>query len=247
MVLPSHRALGLTNNLLIYLLRSVGPAVGGEEFWGESVTNHVFMQRAVLAAEGVFETGIELEIMPAVAYAKERSAPGRVSAVVVYFPGIDKPHDVCLPPVYEELMTEIYGRQNRKRALREGIAPLPEGGQTRLAHTYIAGAGVLRVNVLAAGRDVAEKVSALVRTYEEAGAEVFQVFLPLDKAYSGALTEALNGQGFFFGAVMHRWFDADGLLLQKLPRPTDYDGIHLYSDFAQRLLAFIIEDRRRVT
>lgn len=58
MVLPSHRALGLTNNLLIYLLRSVGPAVGGEEFWGESVTNHVHMQRASLAMEGVFETGI---------------------------------------------------------------------------------------------------------------------------------------------------------------------------------------------
>ncbi len=112
-----------------------------------------------------------------------------------------------------------------------------------MAHTYIAGAGVLRMTVRMAGEDVEGQVASLMSRYLDEGAEVFQVFLPLDKPYSGALTEAMRRQGFFFGAVLPRWFDADGLLLQKLVRPPDPDRIRLYSDFARELLAFIIGDR----
>jgi len=52
--------------------------------------------------------------------------------------------------------------------------------------------------------------------------------------------------GFFFFAVTPRWFDADGLLLQKPVKPTNYDEIHLDSDFSRDLLKFIIRDRVRV-
>jgi len=182
--------------------------------------------------------------MPAAAYEAERSASGRVSAVVMVAPPIkDKLHDVYLPTPYEEIMREIYGRGRWQRRLQVSGAPLPAGVQTRLAHTYIAGTGMLRLSVPAAGADVEGQVSSLLGQYRDTGAEIFQVFLPLDKPYSGALTEAMRRQGFFFGAVMPRWFDADGLLLQKLVHPPDYDRIRLYSDFARKLLAFIRSDR----
>lgn len=89
-------------------------------------------------------------------------------------------------------------------------------------------------------------IAGLVKKYTDAGAVVLQVFLPMDKPWSGALTEKLNHLGFFFAALVPRWFDADALLLQKLAKPTNYDNINIYSDFARDMLNFIIQDRTRV-
>ena len=75
---------------------------------------------------------------------------------------------------------------------------------------------------------------------------MLQVLLPLDEAWSGALTEVLNRQGFFFAALIARWFDADGLMLQKILQPTNYDHMHIHSDYAKDMLKFIIRDRARV-
>lgn len=102
------------------------------------------------------------------------------------------------------------------------------------------------MTVLDAGQDADEVMATAVKKFTAEGAVVIQVFLPLDKPWVGALIEVLNRQGFFFSAVMPRWFDADALLMQKLVYPTDYDSIQLYSDFAKDLLQFIIRDRQRV-
>jgi hypothetical protein len=89
-------------------------------------------------------------------------------------------------------------------------------------------------------------VAGLVKKYTTAGAVVLQVFLPLDKPWSGQATEVLNRQGFFFSALIPRWFDGDALLMQKLIHPTNYDEMKIYSDLANEMLQFIIEDRTRV-
>ena len=245
MVYPEHRGKGFSNVLQDYIGRVLGPAAGLEEFWGESVTNHVKMQKAALFV-GVKETGIELEVMPAESYEAEKSAPGRVGAVVCNLVVREKPHRVFLPAPYAEVLKRIYENAKRKRQLEAATEPLSAAVQTRHAVTYIASAGVLRISVFEAGGDMGEVIAGLVDKYTAAGAVVFQVLLPLDKAYSGALTEALNKQGFFFSALVMRWFDADGLLLQKLAHPTDYDAIQIYSDFAKELLRFVIQDRMRV-
>jgi len=245
MVYPEHRGKGFSNVLQDYISRVLGPAVGLEEFWGESVTNHVKMQKAALFV-GVKETGIELEVMPAESYEAEKAAPGRVGAVVCNLVIREKPHTVFLPAPYADVLKRIYENAKRKRQWEVAAASLPEAVRTSHAVTYIASAGVLRISIFEAGGDVGEAVAGLVDKYAAAGAAVFQVFLPLDKAYSGALTEALNKQGFFFSALVMRWFDADGLLLQKLAHPTDYNAIQIYSDFAKELLRFVIQDRMRV-
>jgi len=244
MVYPEHRGKGFSNVLQDYIGQALGPAVGLEEFWGESVTNHVKMQKAALFV-GVKETGIELEVMPAESYEAEKSAPGRVGAVVCNLAVKEKPHQVFLPAPYAETLKKIYENAKRKRQLETATEPLPETGRTSHAVTYIASAGVLRITICEAGPDIGEVISGLVDKYDAAGAVVFQVFLPLDKSYSGALVEVLNRRGFFFSALVMRWFDADGLLLQKLAHPTDYDKMLIYSDFAKDLLKFIIQDRLR--
>jgi hypothetical protein len=244
MVLPEYRGKGFSNVTQDYIGRELVKAAEVEEFWGESVTNHVMMQKAALYV-GVKETGIEIEVMPAESYAAEKSAPGRVGAVVCNLVIKEKPHTIFLPSVYAEVLTRIYENGKRVRRIEASSQALPEDGRTRYADTFIAGAGLLRLSLFEAGKDVDEVIAGLVQKYTAAGAVALQVLLPLDKAWSGALTERLNRQGFFFAALVARWFDADGLMLQKLVRPTNYDDMKIHSDFAKDLLKFIIQDRTR--
>lgn len=245
MVLPEHRGIGFSNILQDYLVRVLAPAVGVEEFWGESVTNHVMMQKAALYV-GVKETGIEFDVMPAESYIAEKSAPGRVSAVVCNMVLKEKPQTICLPAPYADLLKKIYENGKRERRYEEGAQALPEGVRTRYSDSFIPSAGVLRISIFETGKDIGEVIAGLVQKYTAAGAVVLQVLFPLDKAWSGAVVEALNRRGFFFAALVARWFDVDGLMLQKLVHPTDYDNIKIYSDFAKYMMKFIIDDRVRV-
>ncbi|MDA8124378.1 MAG: hypothetical protein M0009_04215 [Deltaproteobacteria bacterium] len=245
MVYPEQRGKGFSNVLQEYIGRPLAAAVGVEEFWGESVTNHVMMQKAALYV-GVKESGIELEVMPAASYAAEKSAPGRVGAVVCYMVRKEKPQTVFLPAPYAELAKQIYAGGKRERTFVPPTGPLPAGTKSRYVDTFIAPAGLLRISLFDAGQDMAEVLAGLVKKHTAAGAEVLQVFLPLDKPWSEAATEVLNRQGFFFAALVPRWFDGDALLLQKLVHPTNYDEMKLHTDFAKEILQFIVKDRARV-
>lgn len=245
MVLKECRGMGYETALHVYAIRVLMPLIGGEELWGETVANHVFMQRSALRI-GAKEWGIELDLMPAESYASEKSASGRVSAVVHSVCYREKPHTVYLPVPYADLLKNIYDHAGRNRRLEAASGALPEDIETRYAETFIAGAGVLRVSVLEAGADAAALTDRLVKKYTETGAVVLQVFLPLDQPVSGALVDVLNRRGFFFSAVVPRWFDADALVMQKLTQSTDYGQIHLVSDLAKEMLSVIREDRSRV-
>jgi len=244
MVYPEHRGKGFSNVLQEYIARTLAAAVGVEEFWGESVTNHVMMQKAALNV-GVKESGIELEVMPAESYQAEKSAPGRVGAVVCFLVVKEKPQTIFLPEPYAQLLKKIYENGKRNRKFAASVQTLPEGVRSRYADTFISSAGVLRVSLFEAGKDLSEVMTGLVKKYTAAGAVVLQVLLPLDKPWSGAATEVLNRQGFFFSALVPRWFDGDGLLLQKLECPPDFENIVLFSDFSKELLEFIRKDRER--
>ena len=245
MVRAEVRSKGFSNAIQAFVIQVLLPAVGGEEIWGEVVTNHVFMQKTAHSVGGK-DTGIKLELMPAESYEAEKSASGRVSTVVACACVKEKLHTVFLPAPYEEITKKIYGNAKRNRKLEIAAGALPEKAKTRYVDNFIAGAGVLRIFVREAGDDAGEVLAGLVKKYMDAGAMVLQVFLPLDQPWSGALTEVLNRLGFFFSAVAPRWFDADELLLQKLVYPTNYEIIQLYSDFAKEMLKFIIQDRKRV-
>jgi hypothetical protein len=245
MVYPEYRGKGFSNVLQDYIVKELAAAVGVEEFWGESVTNHVMMQKAALYA-GVKESGIELEVMPAESYLAEKSAPGRVGVVVCNMVVKERPHTVFLPDHYADWLKRIYANGKRQRTYEASTLPLPEGGQTRYVDTHIPSANLLRLSIFDAGKDAEIVIADVVKKHVAAGAVVLQALLPLDKPWSGALTQLLNRQGFFFAAMVARWFDADALMLQKLLRPTDYDQMKIHTDFAKDMLAFIIQDRKRV-
>ncbi|MDQ5986966.1 MAG: hypothetical protein CSYNP_02702 [Syntrophus sp. SKADARSKE-3] len=245
MILPEYRGSGLNGILMSYMTKVLVPALGIEEIWGEAVTNHVFMLKTGIKF-GVKETGIELDLMPAESYKTEKSALGRVSASVGHLLFQDNPHSVYLPAPYADVLKSVYEYANRKRCFEMDAQPLPEGVETRYATTFIASAGVLRITILEAGRDIEELIAGMTKKYTAEGIVVLHMFIPLNKAWCGALCDVLNRQGFFYSALMPRWFGSDGLLLQRLEQATDYSGIQLYSDFSKQLLEFIIKDRARV-
>jgi len=58
----------------------------------------------------------------------------------------------------------------------------------------------------------------------------------------GQAVDILRDAGYFFGGALPRWFDGDGLLMQKLDCPPYFEGLILESDFAKELLEIIKED-----
>ncbi|HEX9078945.1 MAG TPA: aromatic amino acid ammonia-lyase, partial [Desulfuromonadaceae bacterium] len=69
--------------------------------------------------------------------------------------------------------------------------------------------------------------------------EVLQVFVNLGEAWNGAVIELLRKSGYFLGGLLPRWFDSDGLLMQKVLEMPPLDSIMLYSERAHRILRFI--------
>ena len=75
----------------------------------------------------------------------------------------------------------------------------------------------------------------------------FQVWLKPGFPRVGAAVNMLREQGYFLGGLLPRWFDHDGLLMQKLFCPPDWEGIRLHTDRAKTILELVREDRDRVT
>ena len=97
-----YRQFGVNKRMLDFVFNKWVPKQGTiEHTFGEAVCNHPYMQR-VVSQMGHVETALEIALMPAEAYDKERSASGRVAALLVFRCYKPKPHGVFLPPAYRE-------------------------------------------------------------------------------------------------------------------------------------------------
>jgi GNAT superfamily N-acetyltransferase len=242
LVLPQYRRRGLNNRLVAFLYDVVVPRFGVPLVYGESVLNHVYQQKSQLAL-GSIPTALQIDQMPAAAYAREQSAPGRVSVLVDNRSFTARPHRVHLPRVYDAWLREIYAWTRLTRTLETVDPGPPPAGETVLTSRVFDFAQVARVAVQAIGTDFGEKVEALGRDLTTAGVIVIQAWLNLASPHVGGAVEDLRARGFYFGGLLPRWFDDDGLVMQSTPRPIDWDGIQLYSDQGIRLGEMVRADR----
>ncbi len=72
--------------------------------------------------------------------------------------------------------------------------------------------------------------------------KVIQVWLKLSWPYVGKAVEALRGRGYFCGGVLPRWFDEDGMLMQKVLGRPNWEGTQLHFDRARRILEWVRSD-----
>jgi len=246
LVLKEYRNLGVNNRLGDFLHDEYVPRNPHiEELFGEPVCNHTHLQKAVERHRYV-ETAVEVALMPAEAYDKEKSASGRVATLAGFRCYRSKPHRIFLPSAYEEELRTIYGRLDDRRDLSLSDAGAPGDMRTRIDLEVFDFAQVARIAVPAVGTDFVERFSLVEKEAVSRKAVVLQVWLDLTRPWVGEAVEELRKRGYFFGGALPRWFDGDALFLQKLLCPPYFESIQLFTDFAKEMLEVVKKDWRRV-
>lgn len=245
LVLPEYRKEGLNQLLLHHAYDRLAPALEVEEVWGEAVCNHIYMQRTVKHFKFV-ETGLEVDLMPAEAYAKEKSASGRVTCLLAFRSYIPRPHTVYLPSVYENALRSIYSRLDERRTLQKCSEAPPAGSCSKATVEIFEFPQVARVAFTDMGKDFGIYLEDLEKKILAGKIKVIQVWVNLACPWVESAVETLRGQGYFFGAVLPRWFNDDGLLMQKVLDSPGWEAINLFSDWAKELLRIVRNDWEEV-
>jgi hypothetical protein len=241
LVLASYRGEGIAPQLMQYSLEVLIPRLGIDAIFGESVCNHTHMQKSMTAL-GAVETALEVDLMPAEAYSTEKSASGRVAAIVSFKFFVPNPHTVYIPHLYQAPLDYIYSLIDEPRAFVISREKVPPAAKTELSTRIFDFAKVARIAASSAGPDFVERIIEREEELFSLNTVVIQVWLPLGCPWVGEVVASLRERGYFFGGALPRWFGDDGLLMQKIVGQPNWDGIQLYTDRAKRMLEFIRKD-----
>lgn len=246
LVRADYRKHGIARVMNRYFAEVAAPQYGADAVFGEAVCNHPYMQKA-WANEGAIETALEIDLMPAEAYAREGSATGRVASLHMTRMYRPLEHTVYAPGRYEEAIRFIYDGFASGAVVAPAAGVSPGSTGTSIESRLFEFASVARLTVFRAGTDFADVFEDNESEALGKGMVVIQVWLDLSWPWIGQLTEYLRGRGYFFGGVLPRWFGTDGLLMQKVIVRPNWEGIRLYSEKAQKICDIIREDHRRTT
>ena len=94
----------------------------------------------------------------------------------------------------------------------------------------------------AAASDLSDEIASFERQARAAGRRMLQVVLDLGNPACGPAADLLRERGYWLGGLLPRWFDADGLLLQKSLDKPNFRPIEVYSEDAAVLLQLIQDD-----
>jgi hypothetical protein len=212
-----------------------------EQVFGEPVCNHIFAQKGTAKA-GWITQAIEVDLMPAEAYDREKSASGRVTALLDFRTLKPKPHAVHLPAVYEKSMRFIYSGLDDDRDFVLSQDELPSSIKTEIKTQVFDFAKVARLAVHEAGADFEIVFDEQEKTVKEKAGTVLQVWLKLSWPWIGRAVDVLRRRGYFLGGILPRWFDVDGMLMQKEIGQPNWEGIQLFSDRAKKILELVKTD-----
>lgn len=210
----------------------------------EPVCNHVFSQKLTEKA-GFVLRALEVDLMPAAAYTKEASAAGRVAAFLTFRTFHPRPHAVYLPAAYRDVLAFLYEGLDDQREPRLSEADIGPGTLSDIRPEVFDFAGVARVAVHQVGEDFAPKLAQLETQVQTQAIQVIQVWLDLACPWVGRAVEILRGRGFFLGGILPRWFDSDGMLMQKILKRPDWEGICLHGERAAQILKRVRQDWER--
>ena len=241
-VSPAFRNAGIMRMIFRHVRETLPNMLDITVLFGEPVCNHIYIQKAALAEVPFIETALEVGLMPAEAYEKEQSAPGRVSTLLMFITARPKPHVVHVPEIYEEYFQYIYRGLDDRRSFSRSGEGLPASETTRIETEIFASARVARLTVHATGSEFERAFSAEEERILGEHVEVIQVWLKLSWPWIGRAVALLKDKGYSFGGILPQWFGEDGLLMQKTLTQPDWEAIHLFSDRAKQILEFIRTD-----
>jgi len=211
-----------------------------DQVFGEPVCNHPFSQK-MSRTLGFVTRAIEVCMMPARAYAKEASAKGRVTTLLDFITLKPSPCTVHVPKAYESIFPIFYEDMDDERQFDLSAQPL-SFQRTTLDTQVFDFAQVSRVAVKALGRDFPTVMQAEENRLLQQGIRVIQVWLSSGDPSVGEAVDNLRSSGYFFGGVLPRWFDSDGILMEKLVDEPVWEDINICFDRAQTLMGLIRKD-----
>lgn len=246
LVLPEYRNTAKLFSRMVSLGEKIGKELGLEGVYGEPVCNHSYTQRLMENLKyGTY--ALEVDLMPAEAYAKEDSASGRVSVLWSFKTLVPKPHTVYIPEPYRDFFDLAYRNLDDARQVEASDQPLPESLSTRIETQVFDFAKVARMAVHEMGRDFQQTLLAKEQEAKTRGAICFQAWLNLGVPWVQKAVNILRENGYFLGGLLTRWFDADGMLMQKLlPRPC-WEGIQIAFDRNRFIIDAVRKDSDRLT
>jgi hypothetical protein len=215
-----------------------------EVVFGEPVCNHPYTQK-MCVKQGFTSRALEVDLMPAAAYAQEASAGRRVSAFLDFMTLRQNPHRVHLPARYTKELTFFYEGMHDQRDFLTARCPVPAASVTDMRAEVFDFAGVARIAVHATGRNFSERLDTLERELTAKGVIVVQIWLNLGEPWVGEAVETLCASGYFLGGVLPGWFFTDGLLMQKIRQPPDWDNITAHTNRYRQILASVRADWQR--
>ncbi len=246
LVLKEYRNTRAFTRLSEYLFDEFIPRKDNiEETFGEPICNHVYTQKAAARFKHVI-TAMEVALMPAAAYAKEKSATGRVAALVTFRCFKPNPHRIYVPEPYAPDLQWIYSRLDDSRNMDVSQGSAPAGHASRITLESFDFARVARFAVHEIGSDFIDAFSKIEADAISGSAVILQAWLDLSIPWVGSAVLGLRERGYFFGGALPRWFNGDGLLMQKLLCPPDFDGIVLDAADSRQLLNIVRRDWERV-
>lgn len=244
LVLPEYRTTFAAYKINEYLGGPLLTQLAPAGIFGEAVCHHVITQKCSTLID-MKDVALELDLMPGATYSKETGAGSRVSCLIQFKPCRDLAAAAHLPPCYREQIGFILQDLNLERELSDGLEPFPRRSKSRIRRKFFPHAAVGRFNVVSAGVDFARKVTELENMAAVRGTQVLQFFINLGEPWSGAAADILRRRGYFFGGYLPRWFNTDGMLMQKIATVPDPDSIQLYTAKAGEIMRMILADRAR--
>ena len=239
---------GIFNKMIAHGIKVGGRDFGVELVYAEPVCNHVFSQRVCHTLK-MITRATEIDLMPATAYSKEKSAVGnRVTTMLCFRPIQIKSQTVYLPQPYESQLRFLYETYSEERSFEVTAEKTPDkGSKSRIESQTFTYAGVIRIAAWEIGDDFTTVLKQETEGPERKDFTVIQCWLPLDTPAVAYAVAELRQQGFFFGGLLPRWFDADGILMQKLRHSPCWDTINIYYDSDQKIIDMARNDWEQLT
>ncbi len=242
LVHPAYRGgRGIFSTMGLHGQELAAPLFEVDMIFGEPVCNHPYAQKAT-AGRNFITRAIEVDLMPAAAYTKEKSAVGRVTTLLDFKTFRPRPHRVYLPEVYEEALRFAYEGMDDEREFCISRETAPPDVKTVMNTQVFSFAQVARLAVHEIGPDLSRVMDDTERSLNEQGILVIQVWLKASCPWLAQAVDTLRERGYFLGGALPRWFDDDGLLMQKRIGAPCWDTIVLAYDRARRLLEWVRRD-----
>ncbi len=239
LVLPAYRKRAWLFGRMVARGMQMVPQFGGEGIYGEHVCSHLFTQRlAQRVGNVVMGLAVDLSF-------QEGGAHKRVSSFNGYQPLKPSPHTVYLPEIYDRALRFLYEGLEEERKFTPSSQLPPGKHRSRIASDTYEEARVSRISVFEIGEDFETAVGQRESEAAAKDVTVYQVWLPLESSSVGWAVECLRHRGYFLGGLLPRWFDTDGLLMQRLCHTPDWDGIQILLDRSREIFRIIREDWAR--